>query len=141
MRNRLLSGWRQYVLFAVVASFVLSPAFADVKDKLTPLIDSPEVSQGVQQVDRSDQGTVSGLDPMTLYARSNYVWPYSVATPYGAAIAPQNLRAQGVLRTMVGTFSIADLAVVLCCPKNSRRATDSIRCRCSTSFSTSTTAG
>ncbi len=52
MRNRLLSGWRQLVVIAVVASFALAPVFAGAKDQLTPVIDNPQASQGVQRVDR-----------------------------------------------------------------------------------------
>ncbi|TDI48080.1 MAG: hypothetical protein E2P01_05830, partial [Acidobacteria bacterium] len=112
MRNRSLSGWRQYVLFAVVASFALTPVFAGAKDQLTPAVSSSQASQGVQLVDRSDQDPVGNFEPANLYARSNYVWPYSVPTPYGT-VSRDQLRAQGVLRTMVGTMPIGELQLRL----------------------------
>ena len=108
MRNRLLSGWRQYVVYAVVASFALTPVFAGAKDRITTMVDNPSANQGVQLVDPSDQGTVGNVEPATLYARSNYIWPYNVSPPYGGFNKGQ-LRAQGVLRTLVGVLPIAEL--------------------------------
>ena len=108
MRNRLLSGWRQFVLYAVVASFALTPVFSGAKDELTPLIDGQQSSQGIQQADRGGQEAVGNVEPATLYARSNYLWPYP--TTYGSVDSKQ-LRAQGVLRTMVGAMRIDELGM------------------------------
>ncbi len=110
MRNRLLSGWRHYVVFAVVVSFGLAPVFAGAKDQITPMIDNPQATPGLQQVNRDAQPGLSGdgVEPVTLYARSNYVWPYSVPTPYGSATREQ-LGEQGMLRTVVGALSINEL--------------------------------
>ena len=105
-RNRLLSGRRRFFLYAVVASFALTPVFAGARDQLTPAVENQQASQSVQQVDRGGQETGSSVESPTLYARSNYAWPW--APTYGT-VRPNQLRAQGVLRTLVGTMPIGEL--------------------------------
>jgi len=112
MRNRSFSGWRQFVLYAVVVSFALTPVFAGGKDRVTSAVGNPQTTGGLQQVDDNSQPTADNLEPAKLYARSNYLWPYGIPTPYGTVNRDQ-LNDQGILRTMVGTLQVANLQVSL----------------------------
>ena len=105
MRNRFLSDWRQYVIFAVVVSFALTPILADARDRFqTTTGTSAPTTQGIQ-IQQSD---VQETQQYTRFARSNYIWPFATGPVYSTVTGRTSLAA-GVLHTPVGALRLADL--------------------------------
>jgi hypothetical protein len=104
MRNRFLSDWRHYVLFAVVVSFALTPIFADARDRVQSATGSSQPTQGLQLQETGVENTKQ----FTRYARSNYVWPFATGPVYGT-VTGRDALAAGVLHTRVGALRLADM--------------------------------
>lgn len=106
MRNRFLSDWRHFVLIAVVASFALSPVFANAKDRVQTTTGGTQQTQGVQL--KGSGSDVSNPNQITRYARSTYVWPYATGPVY-STVTGRQAKAPGVLQTRVGALRLADI--------------------------------
>jgi len=76
MRSRFVAGWKGLVLAAAIASLFLLPTGVFANSGPAPVTGG---SQGVSAVPEENHP----LKPLTLYARSNYTWPFATGPMYG----------------------------------------------------------
>ena len=102
MQIRVLAGLKRLMMVLAIASLIVAPARAAAPMSQSKSSESsPMVTAGgVQDTDDSARPV-----ERVLFARSNYVWPFSSGPVYGN-VSPSNWTDAGVLHTQVGSFDL-----------------------------------